>query len=219
MRRLNLPTLAAAALLTWGLYSSADAGGQQIVPSAGTDGAAVMAQASSSPGSAAAGGSPGATGAAATASPAGATAGAAAASSPSSTTGAASQAGQQITDQELQQHARAHEALDQKAPDLFGKFKTSKDPAADFTADERQKFEMALQGTGVSFQEFARVHAQIVSDQQVRGRFAQIAQQSKAQAGAAQSPASTSGAAAASSPAGTTSGAAPSGAEPGASPK
>jgi hypothetical protein len=145
--------------------------------------------------------------------------GASVASSPPGTSGgAASQSGQQITDQDLQSHARAHAALEQKAPEAFSQLKTSKNPAVDTKASDRQKIEQALQGTDLSFDEFARVHQQVVTDPQVRGRFAQIAQQSKAQAGATQSPASTSGAAS-SSPSGTTSGAASSGAQPSSSPK
>jgi hypothetical protein len=235
MRRTILAFLAAAALLGWGLGASVDAGGQKSTAAGDTT---AVAAASPSGATAGAASSPSTTGAQATSSPSGTT-GAAASSSPSSigapagsaspggaaaaaspgTTGAAAQSGQRITDRELEQHAQAHEALEQKAPQLFSKYKTSKDPAADFTADERQKFEQALQGTGVSFQDFVRVHQQIVTDQQVRSRFAQIAQQGKAQAGAAQSPASTSGAAATASPPGTTGGAATSGAQPGASPK
>jgi hypothetical protein len=232
MPRTIFAFLAAAALLGWGLGSSVDAGGQKSTAAGDTT---AVAAASPSGATAGAASSPSTTGAQATSSPSGTT-GAAAASSPSSigapagsaspsgaaaaaspgTTGAASQSGQRVTDRELEQHARAHEALEQKAPQLFSKYKSSKDPATDFTADERQKFE---QTAGVSFQDFARVHQQIVTDQQVRSRFAQIAQQGKAQAGAAQSPASTSGAAATASPPGTTGGAATSGAQPGASPK
>jgi hypothetical protein len=230
MPRTIFAFLAAAALLGWGLGSSVDAGGQKSTAAGDTT---AVAAASPSGATAGAASSPSTTGAQATSSPS--TTGAAASSSPSSigapagsaspggaaaaaspgTTGAA-QSGQRITDRELEQHARAHEALEQKAPQLFSKYKSSKDPAADFTADEQQKFEQAA---GVSFQDFVRVHGQIVSDQQVRSRFAQIAQQSKAQAGAAQSPASASGAAATASPPGTTGGAATSGAQPGASPK
>lgn len=91
--------------------------------------------------------------------------------------GATSESGRQISDQELQQHARAHEALEQKAPDLLNKLGTSKDPAAEFRGEERQKIEQALQGTGVSFEEFARVHAAVMTDPQVQSRFAQIVQQ------------------------------------------
>ncbi len=104
-----------------------------------------------------------------------------------------SQSGQQISDLELQQHARAHEALEQKAPDLLDKLKTSRDPAADFKGEERQQIEQALKGTGLSFEEFARVHAAVMTDPQVQSRFAQIAQQARAQSGgSAQQPAGTS---------------------------
>jgi hypothetical protein len=235
--------LAGMGLLGWGIPADAAAKSpdelKQNQPAGQTSGAPrQMAQAASSPSTssgAQAASSPSSTsGAAASSSPStssGATAagspstgasssGAAASSSPSGTSSAASsQSGQQITDRDLEQHARAHAALEQKAPDAFSQLKTSKNPTADVKASDRQKIEQALQDTGLSFDEFARVHQQIVTDPQVRSRFAQVAQQSKAQAGATQSPASTSGAAASSSPSGTTSGAASSGAQPSSSPK
>jgi hypothetical protein len=234
--------LAGMGLLGWGIPADAAAkspdelkqdrkAGQmsdaprQMAQTASSPSTTSGAQAASSPSStsgAAASSSPStSSGATAASSPSTGTSssGAAAASSPSGTSSAASQSGQQITDQDLERHARAHAALEQKAPDAFSQLKTSKNPAADVKASDRQKIEQALQGTGLSFDEFTRVHQQIVTDPQVRSRFAQVAQQSKAQAGAAQSPASTSGAAAASSPSGTTSGAASSGAQPSSSPK
>jgi hypothetical protein len=193
--------------------SPSTTGGAQAASSpSSTSGAAASSSPSTSSGATAASSPSTSSGATAAGSPS--TTGAATASSPSAGTSGA----QQVTDQELQQHARAHAALEQKAPDAFTQLKTSKDPAADVKASDRQKIEQALQGTGLSFDEFARVHQQVVTDPQVRSRFAQIAKQSKAQAGATQSPASTSGAAASSSPSGTTSGAASSGAQPSSSP-
>lgn len=102
---------------------------------------------------------------------------------------------QKIGTQELRKHARAHVALEEKAPDVYSKLATVKDPAKELSADEKHQLREALKGTGITFQRFVREHRLIAADPQLASRLEQMEQQVKSRAGrGTQKPAGTSGA-------------------------
>ncbi len=109
------------------------------------------------------------------------------------TTDATSPAGQKtMSSQELRRHARAHVMVEQKAPDVHAKLATVKDVTNELSAEEQQKLREALEGTGITFQQFARQHREITANPQTASQLKHMEEQVKAQAGK-QQPAGTSG--------------------------
>jgi hypothetical protein len=85
-----------------------------------------------------------------------------------------------LTDRELRTLALAHAVIEQKATQVYPRVEASADPARDLTGADRRAVEDALRGSGVPFDEFARVQRRLRAHPDALPRFFEIERQVKA---------------------------------------
>jgi hypothetical protein len=85
-----------------------------------------------------------------------------------------------LTDGDLRQLALAHAVIEERAARVYPKVDASRDPAADVTGADRRVVEEALRGSGVSFEEFARIQRQLMASPDAMPRFFALEQEVKA---------------------------------------
>ncbi|HEY8369130.1 MAG TPA: hypothetical protein VIM86_07405 [Thermodesulfobacteriota bacterium] len=89
--------------------------------------------------------------------------------------------GATLTDSDLRALATAHALIEEKAIEVYPKVEASGDPARDITGADRRAVERALEGSGVSFDHFARVQRELMKSPEALPRFFQLEQQLKAE--------------------------------------
>ncbi len=151
MRSTVLAAVAAAALLGWGLPAGVEAGGQKGSTAAGGTSSDPSARGGYSSGGTTSGGTtmtpgaPGSTGGTGTSGTGRTTAG-------------------QLSDQDIQDYIEARQQLEQQKPEMKSALESGD------LSDRRQELQSALQGSGMSAEEFVRVHRQVQSDPTLRAR-------------------------------------------------
>jgi hypothetical protein len=85
-----------------------------------------------------------------------------------------------LTDGDLRQLAVAHAVIEERAAHVYPRVDASRDPAADLTGADRRVVEEALRGSGVSFEEFARIQRQLMVTPDAMPRFFALEQEVKA---------------------------------------
>ncbi len=161
MRSTILATVAAGTLLAWGIPADVQAGGQKSTAAGGA--ATDTSQSGASSGAATPGGTTGAgpaTGGATTTPGGPATGGATTTPGGPATGGMAGQ----VSDQELQDYVQARQQLEQQKPEMKSTLQSGD------ISDKREELQSALQESGMSAEEFMRVHRQVQADPTLRAR-------------------------------------------------